>query len=207
MTEKFFSIKPLGSQIRAGQKILKAADYQQLESYDSLVAGLEKNYRRREEAMAVAMGKAIRRGLDEGRARANREASEKMTLFAGRVGEVLSHVEAQLVDVVSEAVRKVIDDLGQEERVRQAVLSGLELVRGSHNLVIRVHPSMQTNVSEQLDDIPHRFTNLEVVGDDSLAEDECTLESDLGIVNAGLEQQLRVIEQVLLEVFAEVVAE
>lgn len=201
MTGKFFSIKPVGSQIQAGQKILKADDYQQLVSYEMLKFELEQRHQRREDVASVAMAKSIRRGLDEGRARANQEATEKMALFAGRAGEVLGELENELVYVVITAVRKVIQGFDQEERVRQAVLNGLEMVRGSHKLVIRVHPGMQAAISEQLDSIPHRFSNLEVVGDDHIDKDSCTLESDLGIVNAGLEQQMQVIEQVLREVF------
>lgn len=194
---KFFSIKPVESQIRAGQRVLKAADYEQLVDYEHLLSDLEQHHRRREEVASVALGKSIKRGLEEGRERANQEAAEKMTLFTGRVNDSLMMLEGELVDVVTNAIRKVIAGIDLEERVRQAVRGGLELVRGSHKLVIRVHPNMQSAISEQLDNIPHRFTSLEVVGDDQVAEDGCILESDLGIVNAGLEQQIQVIEQVL----------
>lgn len=194
---RFFSIKPVESQIRAGQRILKANDYEQLVDYERLLSDLEQHHRRREEVVSVALGKSIKRGLEQGRERANQEAAEKMTLFGGRVSDTLHMLEGELVELVMDAVRKVIYGIDVEERVRQAVRGGLELVRGSHKLVVRVHPTMQATVSEQLDNIPHRFTSLEVVGDDQVAEDGCTLESDIGIVNAGLEQQIQVIEQSL----------
>lgn len=199
---KFFSIKPVGSQLRAGQKVLKAEDYEQLVEYERLLFDLEYHHRKREEVASVALGKSIKRGLEQGRERANQEAAEKMVLFAGRVNDTLMVLEGELVELVVDAVRKVIYGFDQEERVRQAVRGGLDLVRGSHKLLIRVHPQRQAAISEQLDNIPHRFSSLEVVGDDQVAEDGCILESDLGIVNAGLEQQLQVIEQVLRGTFA-----
>lgn len=199
---RFFSIKPVESQLRAGQKVLKAADYEQLVDYERLLSDLEKHHRQREEVASVALGKSIKRGLEQGRERANQEAAEKMVLFGGRVNDTLMALEGELVELVTGAVRKVIYGIEVDERVRQAVRAGLDMVRGSHKLLIRVHPHMQATVSEQLDTIPHRFTNLEVVGDDQMAMDDCILESDLGIVNAGLEQQLQVIEQVLRGTFA-----
>lgn len=199
---RFFSIKPVESQLRAGQKVLKAADYEQLVDYERLLSDLEKHHRQREEVASVALGKSIKRGLDQGRERANQEAAEKMALFGGRVNDTLMALEGELVDLVTDAVRKVIYSIEVEERVRQAVRAGLDMVRGSHRLLIRVHPQMQASISEQLDNIPHRFTSLEVVGDDEVAMDGCILESDLGIVNAGLEQQIQVIEQVLRGTFA-----
>lgn len=199
---KFFSIKPLDSQIRAGQKILKADDYEQLVDYQRMVFELQHRQRQREEIVSVALGRSIKRGLEQGRERANQEAAEKMLLFTGRVNDTLMVLEGELVDLVTTAVRKVIHGFDQEERVRQAVLDGLELVRGSHKLLIRVHPQMQATISEQLDTIPHRFTSLEVVGDDQVAADGCIMESDMGIVNAGLEQQMQVIERILRGAFA-----
>ncbi len=198
---KFFSIKPVAAQLRAGQKVLKAVDYEELVAYERLASDLETRHRQREEVMSVALGRSIKRGLEQGRERADQEAAEKMVLFTGRVNDTLMALEGELVDLVTSAVRKVIAGFDQEERVRQAVLGGLELVRGSHKLLVRVHPQMQATISEQLDAIPHRFSSLEVVGDDQVAVDGCILESDLGIVNASLEQQIQIIEQALRGTF------
>ena len=200
--EKFFSIKPLGAQFQADQRVLKAADYQQILTYEQHLQQLEQRYRQREKVAAVALAKSIQRGLEEGQERANRQAAEQMVLFAGRVNDTLTRIEDELVEVVTAAVRKVILGFDQEEKVRNAVLAGLELVRGSHKLLVRVHPQQQSAVAAQLDSIQHRFSNLEVVGDQELQPDDCILESDLGIVNAGVGSQLLVIEQALRMTFS-----
>ena len=200
--EKFFSIKPLGAQFQADQRVLKAADYQQILTYEQHLQQLEQRYRQREKVAAVALAKSIQRGLEEGQERANRQAAEQMVLFAGRVNDTLTRIEDELVEVVTAAVRKIILGFDQEEKVRNAVLAGLELVRGSHKLLVRVHPQQQSAVAAQLDSIQHRFSNLEVVGDQELQPDDCILESDLGIVNAGVGSQLLVIEQALRMAFS-----
>jgi len=200
--EKFFSIKPLGAQFQADQRVLKAADYQQILTYEQHLQQLEQRYRQREKVAAVALAKSIQRGLEEGQERANRQAAERMVLFAGRVNDTLTRIEDELVEVVTAAVRKVILGFDHEEKVRNAVLAGLELVRGSHKLLVRVHPQQQAAVATQLDSIQHRFSNLEVVGDQELQPDDCILESDLGIVNAGVGSQLLVIEQALRMAFS-----
>ena len=200
--EKFFSIKPLGAQFQADQRVLKAADYQQILTYEQHLQQLEQRYRQREKVAAVALAKSIQRGLEEGQERANRQAAEQMVLFSGRVNDTLTRIEDELVEVVTAAVRKVILGFDQEEKVRNAVQAGLELVRGSHKLLVRVHPQQQAAVAAQLDSIQHRFTNLEVVGDQQLQPDDCILESDLGIVNAGVGHQLLVIEQALRMAFS-----
>lgn len=202
MTEKFFSIKPLGSQVHSGQQILKAADYQELVTYEELLNQLEQRFHQKEKVAAVALAKSIQRGLEEGQERANRQASEQMVLFAGRINDTLAKMEEELVELVTQAVRKVVRNIPIEDQVREAVLGGIELVRGSHKLLVRVHPHQQAAVAAQLDAIPHRFKSLEVVGDPELKTDDCILESDIGIVNAGLEPQLQIIEQALRMTFS-----
>lgn len=197
MTEKFFSIKPLASPLRPGQKVLKAEDYQQLVTYEQLLNQLEKRYHQQEKAVAAALTKAITRGLEQGQEHAARQNSELMLQFAQRTDEALLKMQDELAQLVVNAVRKIVHDLDPEEKARQAVIGGLELVRGSHKLLIRVNPQVQAAVAAQLDSIAHRFSHLEVVGDAHLDLDDCILESDIGIVNANLEQQLQVIEQTL----------
>ena len=158
--EKFFSIKPLGAQFQADQRVLKAADYQQILTYEQHLQQLEQRYRQREKVAAVALAKSIQRGLEEGQERANRQAAEQMVLFAGRVNDTLTRIEDELVEVVTAAVRKVILGFDHEEKVRNAVLAGLELVRGSHKLLVRVHPQQQAAVAAQLDSIQHRHRHV-----------------------------------------------
>lgn len=141
------------------------------------------------------MTKAIKRGLEQGQEYAACQNSELMLQFAQRTDEALLNMQDELVQVVVNAVRKIVHDLDPQEKAKQVVIGGLELVRGSHKLLIRVNPQVQAAVAAQLDSIPHRFSHLEVLGDGHLDLDDCMLESDIGIVNASLEQQLQVIEQ------------
>lgn len=203
MTEKFFSIKPLDTAHLSGQKVLKAEEYEQWISYEHLLQQVEQRHHQHERVASIALARSIQRGKEQGLAQANQQAAEQMLHFSTRMNETLAGLENQLVEVVSTAVRKIIRGFDDEEKVRQAVLGGLELVRGSHALTIRVNPQMQTSVSEQLDTIPHRFTTLEVVGDATLQTDDCILESDIGIVDASLEQQMQVIERTLRDAFAQ----
>ena len=143
------------------------------------------------------MTKAITRGLEQGQEHAARQNSELMLQFAQRTDEALLKMQDELAQLVVNAVRKIVHDLDPEEKAKQAIIGGLELVRGSHKLLIRVNPQVQAAVAAQLDSIAHRFSHLEVVGDAHLDLDDCILESDIGIVNANLEQQLQVIEQTL----------
>ena len=46
---KFFSIKPVETPLRADQKVLEAADYEQLVDYERMVFELQHRHRQRED--------------------------------------------------------------------------------------------------------------------------------------------------------------
>lgn len=199
MTEKFFSIKPLGSPLGAGQTIVKAVDYEKLVEYEDLRNQLQAHYERREKALVAAMAKSIQRGKEQGLELANQHATEQMMRFTAVMDDYIKQMEEDLVRVVISAVRQVIHSFDDATIVQQAVQSAMELVKGSRKLHIRVNPSVQAEVEERLESVRQRFTHLEIIGDADLNDTDCILESDLGIVNAGLWPQLAVIEQTLKE--------
>lgn len=200
MTEKFFSIKPLGSPLGAGQTVVKAVDYEQLVDYEELRKQLQAHYEHREKALLGAMAKSIQRGKEQGMELANRHATEQMVRFTAAMDDYIKQMEQDLVKVVISAVRRVIHGFDDATIVQHAVQSAMELVKGSRKLHIRVNPSVQSEVEARLDSVRQRFTHLEVIGDADLNDTDCILESDIGIVNAGLWPQLEIIEQALKEV-------
>lgn len=202
MTEKFFSIKSLGSPLGAGQTVVKAADYEQLVEYEDLRRQLQTHYERREKALVAAMAKSIQRGKEQGLELANQHATEQMMRFTAAMDDYIKQMEEDMVRVVVSAVRQVIHSFDDATIVQQAVQSAMELVKGSRKLHIRVNPSVQAEVEERLEPMRQRFTHLEIIGDADLNDTDCILESDIGIVNAGLWPQLAVIEQTLKEVAA-----
>jgi type III secretion protein L len=197
MTGKFFSVKSLGSPLGADQRVVKAADYEQLVQYETLLQQLQNRHQHREKVMSAAMGKSIQRGMAQGMERANQKAAEQMLLFTAVMDDYLQRVEQELVEVVISAVRRIFHSFDDATLVQQVVQSGMEMVKGSRKLHIRVHPSVQMEVEQRLEAVRQRFAHLEVIGDGDLNETDCILESDIGIVNAGLWAQLEVIEQTL----------
>lgn len=202
MTEKFFSIKPLGSPIGAGQTVVKAADYEKLVEYEALSKQLQAQYEHREKVLLAAMTKSIQRGKEQGLELANQHATEQMVRFTAAMDDYIRQMEQDLVKVVISAVRRVIHSFDDATIVQNSVQAAMELVKGSRKLHIRVNPSVQTEVEERLEPMRQRFSHLEIIGDADLNDTDCIFESDIGIVNAGLWPQLAIIEQVLQEVVA-----
>ncbi len=188
--DKFISVKPLESQLKPGQKVIKSMDYQQLLDYESILKKLSLREKQRKIDAAELSEKSVREGREQGMELANQILAEELQNFTLRMHQSLTEIETSLIDVVTKSVKKIIHGFDDETLVRNTVLSGLELVRGGNKLNVRVHPHMLGAVQEQLDEFKEGIGHIEVLPDSALKVDECILESDVGIVSASVEQQV-----------------
>nr|CAA6830815.1 MAG: HrpE/YscL family type III secretion apparatus protein [uncultured Thiotrichaceae bacterium] len=195
--DKFISVKPLDSQLKPGQKVLKSADYQQLLSYESVLSKLSIREKQRQTDASEMLEKSIRHGKEQGMEQANQQLAEELQNFTLRMHQSLCEIEESLVDVVVESVKKIIHGFDDETLVKNTVRSGLELVRGGKKLTVRVHPQMLGVIQEQLGEFEKTAGHIEVLPDGVLKVDECILESDVGIVSASVEQQVEALVKAL----------
>ena len=199
--DKFISVKSLDSQLSPGQKVLKSIDYQQLVNYEDLLREVARRDKERQIEANKALNKSIQHGKAEGLEQANQQLTEQLLTFTLKMHESLNQVEQSLVDVVIDAVQKIVRDFDDETLVKNTVRSGLELVRSGKKLTVRVHPQMQEVVSEQLNELQKSISHVEVLSDGALKLDECILESDVGIVNASVDLQVEALVSALRKAF------
>ncbi len=145
--------------------------------------------RRREEG--------FKEGQEEGKAEIAGQIMECMTQSAA----YFSKVEGVMIDLVMRALRRVLGTFEQKEIVEQAVRHALETTRNEGHVTVRVAPAqaewLQSRVQSMLESCP-KVQFLEVLPDERLAEDGCVLETEIGVVDASIQTQLRAIEKALI---------
>lgn len=141
-----------------------------------------------------------RQGYEEGRAQAAREAAAHMAEQFARADELQRRAEAHLVDVVVQAVRKVVHDYSDHERTLHAVRGALTLVRTQKQVTAHVHPDELDAVKAQAAALVAEHPAmqwLDVVPDPQLGAGRCVLESEIGVVESSVAAQLEAIEAAL----------
>lgn len=137
------------------------------------------------------------RGFEQGMEQALMEQSERMIENATRMVDFFSSVEQRMVGLVMTAVRKIILDFDDTERVMAVVASGLAVMRNQKQLTLRLAPEHVDAVRERGTQLLERYPGiglLDFVPDSRLKGDAAILESDIGVVEASIEQQLKAIE-------------
>ena len=176
-----------------GTKIVKAAEYAEFCEADRIIeAALERA--RAIEAKAEAEYNARREaGYADGVEMGRMAHAEKMMETVLASVEFIEKIESTVVDVVTQSVRKIVGDLDEDERIRRIVATALAHVRGEQKVVVRVAPSDEPAVSAALAAMTSG-AYLNVVADPRLKPSSCILESNLGVIDASLETQLKALE-------------
>lgn len=193
-----------GVQLEPGAKRVPAEAYQTVLDSEAIIA------RAREEAAQIARQAqeefeaqkklGFEEGLEEGRL----EMAERMFDSVTKSVDYFSGLEQQMVELVVKALRKILGEYDDRDRVVQVVRSALSVARNQSNVTLRVPPAEAEVARERLDEIVKPYPAirfLEVTPESRLGPGECILETDLGVVDAGLETQLTAIENSLRKTF------
>lgn len=145
--------------------------------------------------------KAKKEGFAEGREEGMAQATEFITKFESLKGAFYQNAESEIISLVMEIAEKVIGRMVHDHReaiisiVRQAVESAL-----GDRVTIRLNPEDCKKVHTQiksLQDNVDKSRRLIFKEDDSISAGGCVVESEVGMIDAQLETQLRAIRKAL----------
>ena len=185
----------------AGQRIIKAQDVARLlEAQDILDQARERAANIILEAEKVY---ALRheQGYQDGKEEGKFELAEKMMETVMSSVDFIEGIESNLVNIVGQAIRKIIGDLDDNDRIVRVVRTALGSVRNQQHVTLRVAPADAEAISQDLaamvQSSPDRTSFLDIIPDPRLEKGACLLESELGVLDASLEIQLKAMEKAL----------
>jgi type III secretion protein L len=154
----------------------------------------------RQQALAEAEIKrqeGFQLGQEEGKA----QIAEHIVECMGQSAAYFSKVEDVMVDLVMRAVRSVIGEMNQHDVIEKIVRRALESTRNETNVTVRVAPAQADWLKSRLATIMQTFPKIQFLDDQAdsrLSENGCVLETEIGVVDATLENQLKAIEKALI---------
>jgi type III secretion protein L len=185
-------------------KVIKAQDFwAYMQAREAVAEGIKRRDQIVDAAHA-AFEAEQRRGYLEGREAARLEQTGNMISIISQTVDYFAKVEAQMVDLVLDAVRRIVDDFDDRERIVKVVRNSLASVRGQKQLLVKVNPvhtsTIKSHISALMETYPS-IEQIEVIADNQLAEDACVIESDIGQVEASMSGQLEALRASFARVF------
>lgn len=185
-------------------KVIRAEDaWASKSARDAIAAG----HARRDEIISAALAAfeaEQRRGYLEGREAAKLEQSGNMIEIISQTVDYFAKVEAQMVDLVLEALRRITNDFDDREKVVKVVKNSLAMVRNQRQILVKVNPGQANAICEQIASFKQAFPGIEqieVVPEHLLDMDACIIESDIGRVEASMSGQIEALRSTFERVF------
>jgi len=174
-------------------RVLAAQEVRALQSAQQAI-----DHANEQAAQIVAQAREVyesekRRGFEEGKEEARMEQAEQMIETVSRNVEYFSKVETRMVDLVMQAVQKIVSDFDDRERVLITVRNVLSVVRNQKQMTLRLNPQQVEVVKSRINELLAEYPGvgyLDIVADSRLQADACILESEVGLVEASLETQI-----------------
>ena len=189
--------RSLPMQLAPGTRIVPAADVAAWTDAQGLLAAARAQAQAIVASAQEQLAQERARGYAEGVAEAKMEQMEKMIETVGRTVEYFAAVENDVVALVMGAVRKIVDDFDDEQRVLTVVKNALSVVRNQKQMTLRLHPSQVETVRGHVNDLLAAYPGvgyLDILADGRLQPDACILESEIGMVEASIEGQIAALQ-------------
>jgi type III secretion protein L len=192
------------AQLDTVNKVIKANDFWQHQQACDMMSSAKEKRDQILDASLAGFEAEQSRGYRQGRDEARQEQAQKMISVISQTVDYFSKIEAQMVDLVLDAVRRIIDDFDDREKVLKVVRNALTMVRNQRQILIRVHPVNVAEIKSQVNDLKQSFPGIEqmeVSADVGLDKDACVIESDMGQVEASMSGQMEALKASFGRVF------
>jgi len=191
-------------QFPRGKKVIKAEEYAVYAEAEDI---LEKARQDAEQIIAEAgqvYEEEKERGYQDGMMEGKLAHSEQMMDTVTKTVAYLGSMEEKVIDIVMQAVRKILGEMDDRELIVKVVRQALSVVRNQKQVALRVSPGQVETVKEKLNEIAGDYpviSFIDVLPDGRLQNGGCILESEVGVVDASVDVQVKAIQRAVMKSF------
>lgn len=175
-----------GFRLAADRAVIKRDEFELIErAADALAVATRQAALVTEEARQTAQSAGYQDGYRAGR----QEAAAALASSAVARHTAMERLEGVIVQMVVESVAAVLQRIGRERVLFESLSAVRELIRRANWAVLRVPPSSTEAARRALQSVAEELGSavaVQLLTDDELTDDACVLETDSGVVDAGL---------------------
>jgi len=143
-----------------------------------------------EEVYQEKKAEGYQHGIEEGRA----ELIMKILEATDKANNYIQGKESQIVDVVVTAMNNILGEFDDIELSLSVVKKAIDELQGHQQVTLRVIPDQTKNIAQALQEISKDGLLVRVAADSQLQSGQCVLESDLGIIECSIDDQIDAIK-------------
>ncbi len=171
-------------------KVLKASDYLIYKTAGEIIQeaklDAELIVSKTEDAHRAKQAEGYQQGMEEGRA----ELVAKIVEATDRANSYIQEKESQIIEVVVTAIKNIIGEFDDVDLTLRVIKKALIELQGQQHITLRVVPDQTKIIKLALKEITDSSLLIKVVPDIEIQSGQCVLESDLGLIECSIDDQL-----------------
>lgn len=194
MPEKAGAIDDLPPRPHA--RILRAAEAQAWQDGYKFLDVARREAEKLRDTARRAYATEYAQGYEDGKAEGSAEAARLVSETAVKVDRYLGGLEAEVVDLALDVVRRVLGEFDVGMLVAKAARQAIAEVRRAKYLKVAVHPDAAQAVRDELSTVlvdADLGLTIRIDTDATLAEGACIVSTDIAVVDASVDAQLRAV--------------
>lgn len=182
------------------ERVIPAAAWVHLTEAQQIVDQANRSMRDLDEELAVERVQAREQGMAEGRHLALNQFAAATAAFDRARLQLGEQLSGQLIELAIAVVERIAPALGSDKLVPILVAEAVRQLAFEPNLIVRVHPDVAEATRQRL---AHEGIGLgsgptlEVVPTPEFGAFDCVIETEGGVVRAGLNEQLERVRTIL----------
>jgi type III secretion protein L len=178
-------------------KVLKADEYLTYKTAAEIIQEAKTDAKlivaEAEDAYRLSKTEGYQLGIEEGRA----EFVAKILEATKQANNYIRRKESQIVDVVVTAVKSILGEFEDAELTLRIVKKAINELQGQQQITIRVVPDQTKIIEHALQEITNSSLLIKVVADIEIQSGQCILESNLGLIECSIDDQIDAIRNAM----------
>jgi type III secretion protein L len=178
-------------------KVLKADEYLTYKTAAEIIQEAKTDAKlivaEAEDAYRLSKTEGYQLGIEEGRT----EFVAKILEATKQANNYIRRKESQIVDVVVTAVKSILGEFEDAELTLRIVKKAINELQGQQQITIRVVPDQTKIIEHALQEITNSSLLIKVVADIEIQSGQCILESDLGLIECSIDDQIDAIRNAM----------
>ena len=201
-------LKPGDFQLAPDTRVIKASEYAEFQDAEKIIEAAKQQAEQiLQNANEVYEGQK-KKGYEDGIQSARIDQADQMFKLVSRSIDYLAGLEGKLASILMSGIRRILGEFDGQEMVISLVKNALQHVRHEKSVTVRVPPTQFTAVQAKTAEILADYRGvgfLDVIADERLKTGDCIIESELGVIDASIDIQLKALEQRIRQVNAKAI--
>ncbi len=201
-------LNPGDFQLAPDTRVIKAHEYAELQDAEKIIEAAQQQAEQIVQRANEVYEEQKKKGYEEGIQSARIDQADQMFKMVSRSVEYLAGLEGKLASILISGVRRILGEFDDQKMVISLVKNALQHVRHEKSVTVRVPPTQFTAVQAKTSEILADYRGvgfIDVVADERLKTGDCIIESELGVIDASIDIQLKALEQRIRQVNAKAI--